>query len=72
MITCLYRNKVDENIVSNILSCPQLGLLELHFAEGMLFIPNDQGTNVLYCSCRCQVEPSTPDSGREIVKIHSR
>ena len=41
MITWLFRNKVDENIVSNILSCPQLGLLELHFAEGKLFIPNN-------------------------------
>jgi len=29
----LVRNKVDENIVSNILSCPQLGLLELRFAK---------------------------------------
>ncbi|KIK94541.1 hypothetical protein PAXRUDRAFT_33465 [Paxillus rubicundulus Ve08.2h10] len=28
----LVRNKVDENIISNILSCPQLGLLELQFA----------------------------------------
>ncbi|KAG8216430.1 phosphoglycerate mutase-like protein [Butyriboletus roseoflavus] len=33
MITYLCRNKVDENIVSNILSCPQLGLLELRFAQ---------------------------------------
>lgn len=40
MITCLYRNKVDDNIVSNILSCPQLGLLELRFAQGRLYIPN--------------------------------
>ncbi|KAG9311769.1 phosphoglycerate mutase-like protein [Chiua virens] len=29
----LVRNKVDENIVSNILSCPQLGFLELAFAK---------------------------------------
>jgi len=29
----LIRNKVDENIVSNILSCPQLGQLERRFAE---------------------------------------
>ncbi|KAG6379653.1 histidine phosphatase superfamily [Boletus reticuloceps] len=29
----LVRNRVDENIVSNILSCPLLGLLELRFAE---------------------------------------
>ncbi|KAF8550160.1 phosphoglycerate mutase-like protein [Imleria badia] len=33
MITRVYRNKVDENIISNIPSCPQLGLLELRFAE---------------------------------------
>ncbi|KAF9226315.1 phosphoglycerate mutase-like protein [Gyrodon lividus] len=29
----LVRNKVDENIISNILSCPQLGLLESQFSE---------------------------------------
>ncbi|KIJ63162.1 hypothetical protein HYDPIDRAFT_134966 [Hydnomerulius pinastri MD-312] len=31
----LVRNKVDDNIISNILACPQLGLLEMQFAEGM-------------------------------------
>ncbi|KAI9568107.1 phosphoglycerate mutase-like protein [Boletus coccyginus] len=29
----LVRNRVDDNIISNILSCPQLGLLELRFTE---------------------------------------
>ncbi|KAH0834797.1 hypothetical protein J3R83DRAFT_10398 [Lanmaoa asiatica] len=41
IMTRLHRNKVDENIVGNILSCPQLGLLELRFAEGMSDVPNE-------------------------------
>lgn len=42
MLPRLHRNKVDENIVSNILSCPQLGLIELRFAQGMLYTPNER------------------------------
>jgi hypothetical protein len=52
MITRVYRNKVDENIISNIPSCPQLGLLELRFAEGMSFVPNEEGTDDWYRSRR--------------------
>lgn len=48
MITRLRRNKVDENIVSNILSCPQLGLLELCFTQGMLYVSNEQRVLILY------------------------
>jgi len=51
----LYRNRVEDNLVSNILGCPRLELLEQQFAEGML-LRLVVGTQFQACSEQPQLQ----------------